>query len=133
MSSALLHFARSTFHTGFGGAYFGHRNRTSSWKYKCSPDVCRYNNQGFFDPISQICAVLQLAIIYSFILAIVIKNKRSVSTPGVNKPVAEGPKVTPCPQGDKQQDTKMPRQALSFVPGSIALFLILPFPSSVLW
>jgi len=70
--------------------------------------VWRYNTQGFLDPISQTCAVLQLAIIYSFILAIVIKNKGSVSTPGVDKPVVEGPKVTPCPQGDKPRDAKMP-------------------------
>jgi len=70
--------------------------------------VWRYNNERFLDPISQICAAVQLAIIYSFILAIVLKNKLSVSTPGVDKPVAEGPKVTPCPQGDKRQDAKMP-------------------------
>jgi len=70
--------------------------------------VWRYNNQNFLDPISQICAVLQLAVIYSFILAIILKNKWSVSTPGIDKPVAEGPKVAPCPQGDKPQDAKTP-------------------------
>lgn len=37
----------------------------------------RWNTEHFLDPIAQFCAVLQLVIIYGFILAIIIKGSRS--------------------------------------------------------
>lgn len=39
--------------------------------------IWRWNTQGFIDPPAQFCAVLQLLIIYGFIIAIVIKSSRS--------------------------------------------------------
>lgn len=76
----------------------------------CSADDdYRNNHWEVYDLVELICMEHQLVIIYGFIIAIVIKNKGSVSTPGIDKPVAEEPNVTPCPQGDKQQDAKMSR------------------------
>lgn len=62
----------------------------------------------FIQPLPQICAVLQLAIIYGFVLTIVVKNKRTMAASGACGPVGDGVKIATPLRSEEKRDTKAP-------------------------